>query len=224
MPNQLYTSLPQTDGGCLLTMLFRALLLWLALAVPLHAQIPGLQFPAGSETSDQKPGSILFYNYITSSAASPITQNTQISLTNTSTTAVTVRLIFVDGTTGVNLNAFISLAPLQTAQFLASDIVPGMTGYLMAVAVNSSTLCPINFNNLIGDALIKRATGHRAGLSAIAIAAIAATPATCAARRRQSTLMASIATASRARWRSTAFRCAPMATTPCSSSIASGAI
>ena len=91
-----------------------------------------------------------------------------------------MRLIFVDGTTGANLNAFINLAPFQTAQFLASDIVPGLTGYLMAVAVNGSTLCPINFNNLIGDAYVKRSTGHRAGLSAIAIAAIAANPAVCA--------------------------------------------
>jgi len=184
MPDQTYTSLTKTDGGRLFTtftMLFGALLLWLVLAVPLNAQIPGLQFPAGSEASDQKPGSILFYNYITSSAASPITQNTVISLTNTSTTtAVTVRLIFVNGTTGANLNAFINLAPVQTAQFLASDIVPGLTGYLMAVAVDSNTLCPINFNHLIGDANIKRASGHRAGLSAIAIAAIAANPAACA--------------------------------------------
>ena len=79
MPNHTSSSLTKTDGGRPFTMLLGVLLLWLALAVPLNAQIPGLQFPAGSEASDQKPGSILFYNYITSSAASPITQNTRLA-------------------------------------------------------------------------------------------------------------------------------------------------
>ncbi len=56
--------------------------------------------------------------------------------------------------------------------FLASELDPGTTGYIVAVAVNS-TGCPVNFNYLIGDEYVKFASGHAANLAAESIAALA---------------------------------------------------
>jgi len=140
---------------------------------------PGVAFPGTSELSDQKPGSILVYNLYTSDTTTPAIKNTELNLTNTHpTTAVTVRL-FLISETGAVTNHFLTLAPRQTVGYLASDLDPNVTGYLMAVAVNTATGCPINFNYLAGDAFVKLPTGHAAGLQAEAIAAIAANPAVC---------------------------------------------
>ncbi|HMV84796.1 MAG TPA: putative Ig domain-containing protein [Blastocatellia bacterium] len=141
---------------------------------------PGTAFPNTSELSDQKLGSILVYNYITA-GGDPATQNTELNLTNTHpTTPVTVRLFLVRET-GRPISFFVTLAPRQTAGYLVSDLLQGFSvnGYAVAVAVNSATGCPINFNHLAGDAFIKLSAGQRAGLQAVAIAAIAASPATC---------------------------------------------
>ena len=57
---------------------------------------PGLTYPATSEVSDQKAGSILFYNFYTSSTSQPNRQNTRFNITNTSSTsAASVHLFFV---------------------------------------------------------------------------------------------------------------------------------
>ena len=61
---------------------------------------------------------------------------------------------------------------------LASDIDPGTTGYLIAIATDRSG-CPINFNYLIGDEYVKFATGHQVNLAAESIAAIAGGLPTC---------------------------------------------
>ncbi len=45
---------------------------------------PGLEYPATSEVSDQKAGSVLFYNTYTSSASAPAQENTRVNITNTS--------------------------------------------------------------------------------------------------------------------------------------------
>lgn len=133
---------------------------------------PGEPFPAQSEVSDQKEGSILFYPIYTSNAASPNIQNTRLSITNTSPTETAcVHLFAVDGATCAVLDAFVCLTPSQTTVFLASDFDPGNTGYLMAVAVDCQSGIPISFNELIGDAHVKFASGHRASLGAEAIAA-----------------------------------------------------
>jgi hypothetical protein len=140
---------------------------------------PGLLPNATSTISDQKPGSVLFYNLFTSDAANSNAQNTRISLTNThSREASNVHLFFVDGASCAVADSYICLTPNQTVTFLASDVDPGTTGYLVAVATNPGG-CPINFNYLIGDEFVKLSGGHAANLAAEAISAIAGNPAVC---------------------------------------------
>ena len=127
---------------------------------------PGVADPATSELSDQKPGSVLIYNIYTSNATSPESQDTRINLTNIDPTrSAIVKLFFVDGASCSVADSFICLTPNQTASFRASDLDPDATGYIVAVAVDNQG-CPINFNNLIGDAYVKFSTGHAANLAA----------------------------------------------------------
>lgn len=137
---------------------------------------PGTAPPATAEVSDLKYGSVLVYPYYTSSAASPSQQNTRISITNhNSTTDVAIRLLFISNS-GSIADAVICLTKNQTAQFLVSDIDPGLTGLVMAVAETDTPGQPINFNFLTGAADVKLPGGQRASFKAEAIAAIAATP------------------------------------------------
>jgi len=135
---------------------------------------PGIRPPSDATAGDLKPGSALFFNFYSSSPTSVNVENTRISITNTSTiSAVFIRLFFVDPVLGVRsaLNTNVCLVPDQTAAFLVSDFDPGITGYLIAVASDLQTECPLSFNFLTGSADIKRATGHQATLPAQAIAA-----------------------------------------------------
>jgi len=135
---------------------------------------PGQPFPGASEINDQTAGSVLIYNLYTSNPASTNTQNTRISVTNTDPgRSVGLHLFFVDGATCSVADNFICLTPNQTSSFLASEIDPGTTGYIVMVASDLATGCPINFNHLIGDAYVKFSTGRAANLGAEAISAIA---------------------------------------------------
>lgn len=137
---------------------------------PGPGSVPG--YVATAEVSDQKAGSVLFFPIYTSDAANPNTQNTRISLTNTSNVErATVHLFVVDGSSCSVLDAFLCLTPNQTTTFLASDFDPGATGYIMAVAVDGNTGLPMAFNCLIGDEFVKFTSGHQANLGAEAIAA-----------------------------------------------------
>jgi hypothetical protein len=132
---------------------------------------PGGIFPATSEASDQKAGSLLVYNIYTSST-DPTRQNTRINITNTNMTRPAfVHLFFVAEGCAV-ADSYICLTANQTASFLASDLDPGTTGYLVAVAVNPIG-CPTSFNYLVGDEYVKFNTGHAANLGAIAFSQIA---------------------------------------------------
>lgn len=134
-----------------------------------------------SPPSDQKPGSILIYPVYTSGSDSS-KQNTRISLTNVSPgQSAFVHLYFVDGSTCSVADAFICLTPNQTTTFLASDLDPGTTGYLVAMAVNRDG-CPINFNYLVGDEYAKFSSGHAGGLGAVSVPAVPGSFTVCGAQ------------------------------------------
>lgn len=131
--------------------------------------------------SDQRPGSILVYNYYTSGPTSGNKEDTDFSLTNINTSRSSyVHLFFVaDG--GQTADSFICLTPNQTASFLASEVDPGIAGYAVFFATDS-TGCPISFNYLIGSERVKTELGHTAALSAESYAALFNGPlAACAA-------------------------------------------
>jgi large repetitive protein len=138
---------------------------------------PGPPIPAPLAPSDTLPGSVLVYNLYTSSVSSPAAENTRINITNTAQQNVAVHLFFVDGSTCSIADALICLTKNQTASFLASDLDPGTTGYLVAVAVDEETGLPRAFNYLIGDAYIKLSSGHQANLTAESFAALMFPPA-----------------------------------------------
>ncbi|HQR33895.1 MAG TPA: hypothetical protein PLK30_14255, partial [Blastocatellia bacterium] len=132
---------------------------------------PGNPFPATSEMSDQKAGSVLLYNVYTSGATSGNTQNTRINITNVNPRRGSfVHLFFVAEGCSI-ADSYVCLTANQTASFLASDLDPGTTGYLVAVAVNAIG-CPTNFNYLVGDEYVKFTSGHAANLGAEAFASL----------------------------------------------------
>jgi subtilisin-like proprotein convertase family protein len=132
---------------------------------------PGTPFPFNSEMSDQKAGSVLIYNIYTSST-DPTKQNTRINITNADPSrSAFVHLFFVAEGCSV-ADSYLCLTANQTSSFLASDLDPGVSGYLVAVAVDARG-CPIAMNCLIGDEYVKFASGHAANLGAEAFAGLA---------------------------------------------------
>src|SRR5262252_6130650 len=110
---------------------------------------PGLVYPPNSEVSDQKAGSILFYNTYTSSASAPAQENTRINITNTSSTSPAfVHIFFVEGISCGVADSFICFTTNQTASFTTADADPGTRGYVVVMAVDGLTGCPVNFNFL----------------------------------------------------------------------------
>lgn len=147
---------------------------WL-LALPVLAQspvTPGVLVPATTEAGDQKLGSVLVYNFFASDPVSAQTE-TEISVTNTNEMGtVVVHLFFVNSVTGKSTETFVLLRPAQTVSLLASNVARGITGYVIAVAVDLKTGCPISFNFLRGSAFVRLASGHAAKLGAEAISAL----------------------------------------------------
>lgn len=137
----------------------------------------GPPFPVLSEASDQKGGSVLIYPIYTSDASSGNLQNTRINLTNTSVMEkVCVHLFAVDGASCSVLDMFVCLTANQTVSFLTSDLDPGSTGYMVALAVDCTTGLPKGFNCLIGDEYVKFSSGHQANLAAVSVAASLVNP------------------------------------------------
>jgi uncharacterized repeat protein (TIGR01451 family) len=153
-----------------------ALLALLALAILMSAALAvrsDSTAMAASSSSDQQAGSVLVYNYYGSSATLAEAEETLLNLTNTQASqGVTVHLFFVDGSSGAVKDTRVPLAPNQTHSFLASSIAQGAQGYMVAVAVDGRTGCPVSFNHLTGDAYIRFASGHTAVLGAVAFAAL----------------------------------------------------
>ena len=135
------------------------------------AQLPA---PVNSVMSDIKPGSVLFYPKYTSNPSSPQTGDTQINMTNTSANiCISVHLFAIDGSTCSVADSFVSLTPNQTASFLMSDFDPGITGYLVAVAIEAG---PTRHNFLIGSEYIRETDGRFAFLPAYTVARISSAP------------------------------------------------
>ena len=154
-----------------LTQAFLSTCALVMMASAAFAADPGAPYPATSEISDQKAGSILYYVLYTSSTTSPSTTNTQISITNTSTSsAAFVHLFFVAQNCSV-ADRFMCLTANQTARFTTFDEDPGVQGYLVAIAADPINGCPMSFNFLIGDEFIKAGT-HQANLGAEAFSAL----------------------------------------------------
>jgi von Willebrand factor type A domain len=126
--------------------------------------------------SEVKAGSVLFFNLYTSDPAKPHLENTQINITNTDDARpAIVHIFWVDSVTSLPTDTFLCLPPGRHANLQASDIDPGITGYVVVVAVDISGT-PIKLNTLIGSAYIKMKTGHRAMLNAVSFAALANIP------------------------------------------------
>src|SRR5262249_16066847 len=144
--------------------------LMLLSAIP-FASDPASPIPTVS-TNDHQPGSVLVYNFYSSDVADP-GQETKFTIANTNTSqSVVLHLFFISGTDCTSTDVFLCLTENQTASFLASDLDPGVTGYMVAVAVDAPTGVPISFNFLIGDAHVKLISGHEAKLNAEAIQAL----------------------------------------------------
>jgi uncharacterized repeat protein (TIGR01451 family) len=134
----------------------------------------GTGLPYNKGTSGQAPGSVLFYPYYTSNPAQAPLSNTRFSITNTSTTsAASVHLFFVDGGSCSVSDRYICLTDNQTTSFLASDLDPGTTGYLVAVATDL-TGCPVSHNFLIGDEYVKTTVGTQAFFGSVGAEGISA--------------------------------------------------
>lgn len=145
-------------------------LVWLALAF--------LIVPAAAQNytkpvlSDYKPGSVLFYPKYTSNPSAPQLGDTQINITNTNQSEdITLHMFAVDGSSCSVADSFISLSRNQTASFLMSDFDPGVTGYLVVVAVGDG---PTQFNWIVGDEYIRETDGRQANIQAIAVAKLSA--------------------------------------------------
>jgi len=135
------------------------LVLLLAGGVAVRAQDPGLAIPVASDASDQKPGSFLIYNLVTSGPTAA-DSDTRISLTNSHLTDTAyVRLFFVDGTDGTVVSHDVCLPALGTTSLLASDVSLGMTGFVLAEAIDAAGF-PRHQDTLSGQAEIVLPNGR----------------------------------------------------------------
>jgi hypothetical protein len=146
-----------------------------------QAADPGFPFPSTSEMSDQKAGSLLVFNYYSSSPISALQENSRISITNTNQMeGATIHLYFIDGSTCSVADSWLCLPPNCTSTFSMAEVDPGTSGYLVAIASDGpvgfrsggNTGKPVSFNHLIGDGFVTLSSGHRANLGAVAFAVV----------------------------------------------------
>lgn len=123
---------------------------------------------------------MLIYPLYSSRTADLAREEARISLTNLNPARpAAVHLFFIPDDASTVADAIVCLRPNQTTSIRASNFDPNVTGYLIAVAVDLQTGCPINFNFLIGDVFVKLSSGHASNLSAESFAALAERPTAC---------------------------------------------
>lgn len=158
-----------------------AFILMMLVSLTARAADPGALYPTTAEVSDQKMGSLLFFNFYTSSGCCPSQENTRINITNTNPSGnVMLHLFFVDGATCSVADSYLPLVRNQTTTFVLSDVDPGVMGYLVAVAVEGpngfaggqNSGRPISYNWVIGDEFVELASGHQANLAAESFAVV----------------------------------------------------
>ncbi len=112
--------------------------------------------PVNIPLSDQRAGAVLVFPYYSSSMINPATHDTRMTISNVSDTQQIVHLLMIDSQLCEEQDIFICLNKRQSCELLASDIDPDVKdGYLIAIAVDSTTGCPVNKNVLIGGAFLK---------------------------------------------------------------------
>ena len=142
---------------------------------------PGILPPSTRAAGAQFAGSVLLFNLYHSAAGRLPGEESRIALTNTHPTSpVFVHLFFVEGTNGSVAQQSLSLSPNQTFSFLAGEVDPGVTGSLLAVAVDARG-CPRRFNHLIGEVAVRFDGGASAYLGAIGVPALATGEMLCSA-------------------------------------------
>lgn len=150
------------------------LLAFLTSVLTVNAQIrtdgcdPFRELLKAKPPGDQKAGSVLFFAKYTSDTIDPQREDTRLNITNIHTMQdIDVHLYFVDGSSCSIADAQMTLTPNQTTSFLASDLDPGIVGYLIVVANYSGV--PTQFNYLMGDAYYHELSGLTAVLPAMAV-------------------------------------------------------
>lgn len=132
--------------------------------------------PDNAPISDQKPGSVLIFNYYVSKSTDISFENTRMGITNTNAQqAGQMSLFFIDTDSGKVMSSYICLAPNRAVSWLISDVDPDVKGYMIAVSVDA-TGRPNKFNYFTGSESVKTASGYRADLNAEAISALVESP------------------------------------------------
>jgi hypothetical protein len=137
------------------------LLIVFGLFIGTEVSIQAQSLPVNVSLSDQKPGSMLVFPLYTSSTTTPTTHDTRWTITNTSDTEdVTVHLFLISATEQCQqADKAVCIKRRCSMEFLASDYDPDSRGYVMALAINSTTGVPIQKNVLIGNAFVKAPAG-----------------------------------------------------------------
>jgi hypothetical protein len=157
-----------------LTRLFLALTALMALASVSFAQpIVGTATNGATnqiQVSDQKPGSVLVFPYYVSDINAK--WDTRITISNTATgnipvnaqgnfglytNSIIVHVFMVQGSNCSQADFFLCLTKGASMSFRMLEQDPGVTGTLIAVAVDYQGL-PVSWNALIGNAFVNRGT------------------------------------------------------------------